>query len=436
MLKFEQTDKRVDNHLKRSDNPSRLARSKPMLGNISSANLQGFCETAKGFAALTAVALGLTACSPAAPQGVTITNDLANQPEATPLPTRQVAPRISVVADGVLALAAPPIPLTFEANAKVTAVNTRAGQTVQPGDVLGSVDETLLRDAVTDAQTNLDLVEAQIRLQGVPASKEDLASAQASLNSAYATYSTTKAGATASDVEQARMSWESAQAQYSSAQSSRDRACGEDKASASCKSQEAALGNAYESLQSAYERYQELLQPATKDKVTQAYSSVASAKARVDSLKSTLTDEQKRVAQLQFDQAKAALARAQANLKKAKLVSPCACVVQEANLVLGGVPTGTAFLLVNVKGIQFKTTNLSERDVANIAPGSAAKIRLKAFDESFVGTVSAVLAQSTGAQSGAALITVLIDIDVISGLGATDKPLLPGMTGQAEIAIQ
>ena len=389
-----------------------------------------FERIAQYFVLLMAVAMALAACSPATPQVITEVNGLPNQPEPTPLPTRQIAPRTSVVADGVLALAAPPINLTFEANAKVTTVNTRAGQTVQPGDVLGSVDDTLLRDAVTDAQISLDLVEAQIRLQGVPTSKEELASAQAALNSAYATYSTTKAGATASDVEQARMSWESAKAQYLSAQSSRDMACGEDKQGTNCKSQEASYGNSYESLQSVYEHYQELLQPGTKDKVTQAYSSVASAKARVDSLKSTVTNEQKHVAQLQYDQAKAALARAKTNLNKAKLVSPCECVVQEANLVLGGVPTSTAFLLVNVKGIQFKTTNLSERDVANIAPGSAAKIRLKAHDTGFTGKVSAVLAQSTGAQGGSALFTVLIDLDV------ADKLLLPGMTGQAEISIR
>ena len=394
---------------------------------------------ARYFVVLIVVALGLAACSPGGTQVITdgaVVNDVngvngaPNQPEPTPLPTRQVTPRTRVVADGVLTLAAPPISLAFETSAKVTAMNARAGQTVQPGDVLGSVDDTLLRDAVVDAQMNLDLVEANIRLQGAPKSKEELASAQAALNSAYASYNTTKAGATESEVEQARMSWESAKASYLSAQSSRDLACGEDKNGIGCKSQEAAYGNAYESMQGAYERYQELLQPASKDKVTQAYSSVASAKANVDALNSGSTDEQKRVAQVNYDQAKAALERAKANLSKARLTAPCMCMVQEANLVVGTLPTSTAFLLVSLKGIQFKTTNLSERDVANIVPGALATVRLRAYDVSFAGKVSAVLAQSTGAQSGAALFTVLVNLD------ATDNLLLPGMTGQAEISIQ
>jgi multidrug resistance efflux pump len=335
-----------------------------------------------------------------------------------------------VVADGVLSLASPPISLAFEANAKVTAVNTRVGQIVKLGDPLGSVDDTALRDAVTDAQMNLDMVEAQIRLQALPTSKEDLASAQAALNSAAANYNVTKAGATESDIEQARISWEQSKTQYESAITERNLACGQDPTGPNCKSQEASLGNAFHNMQTAYERYQELLKPASRDKLSQAYASVASAQARVDSLKSGSTDEQKRVAQTQYDQAKAALERAKNNLNKAKLTSPCECIVQEANLVLGSVPTSTAFLLVNVQGIQFKTTNLSERDVADIAPGSLAKIRLKAHDQPFNGKVSAVLAQSTGAQSGAALFTVLIDLD------PTDKLLLPGMTGQAEITIR
>ena len=394
----------------------------------------------KHCALLLATAVSLMACSFNSPQpapgpdGVPELNP--NFVEPTPLPTREVAPRTTVAVDGVLALAASPIALAFEASAKVISVNAKVGQTVKQGDVLGSVDDTLLQDAVVDAQMSLDLVEAQIRQQGAPTTKEELASAQAALNSAYATYSTTKAGSTASDIEQARMSWESSKAQFQVAQSQRDFDCSHGTDTQQCKAQESSLGNSYESLQSAYERYQQLLEPVAREKLTQAYTSVASAKARLDSLKSGSSDEQKQVAQTQYDQAKAALARAKANLGKAILKAPCSCIVQEANIVVGGVPTSTAFLLVNVQGIQFKTTNLSERDIANVNPGSAATIRLKAYDETFVGKVVAVLSQSTGAQSGAALFTVLINLDATTKPAIPSKQLLPGMTGQAEIAIR
>ncbi|NJM39797.1 MAG: hypothetical protein HC853_03000 [Anaerolineae bacterium] len=64
---------------------------------------------------LIALMLLLAACSPAAPQVITDPNGLPNQFEQlpTPLPTREVTPRTSVVADGVLALAGPPIGLNL-----------------------------------------------------------------------------------------------------------------------------------------------------------------------------------------------------------------------------------------------------------------------------------------------------------------------------------
>ena len=95
---------------------------------------------------------------------------------------------------------------------------------------------------------------------------------------------------------------------------------------------------------------------------------------------------------------------------------------------MGVVPTGTAFTLVDLTGIQFKTTNLVEGDVAKIKVGAPVTIRLKSYADGFSGKVSAVLSQSSGTQGSSALFTVLIQLD------PTDKQLLPGMTGQAEIA--
>ena len=56
-------------------------------------------------------------------------------------------------------------------------------------------------------------------------------------------------------------------------------------------------------------------------------------------------------------------------------------------------------------------------------------IRLKPYEEAFTGKVSAVLQQFSGTQGSAALYTALNEID------PTEKQLLPGMIGQAEIAI-
>jgi len=210
----------------------------------------------------------------------------------------------------------------------------------------------------------------------------------------------------------------------------RDLACGNGLENPFCKQQEAALGNAYESVASASDRYQELLKPVSKEKLTQAYAGVVSAQTRLQALQAPTTDEQRNLALAQYNQAKSAVARAESNLRKVRLVSPCDCVVQEVNIAKGNLPSGPAFTLVDLSGLLFKTTNLSERDVAAIKEGSAASIRLKAFEQAVTGKVSSILAQSSGSQGGAALFTVLIALD------APNPQLLPGMTGQAEIALR
>jgi multidrug resistance efflux pump len=99
------------------------------------------------------------------------------------------------------------------------------------------------------------------------------------------------------------------------------------------------------------------------------------------------------------------------------------------NVAVGMQAGSNALTLVDTSGLQFKTTNLTERDVENIKPGALVTLRLKAHTDALTGKVNTVLGQSTGAQSGTALFTVLVDLD------ATGKRLLPGMTGQAEVAI-
>jgi multidrug resistance efflux pump len=352
------------------------------------------------------------------------------QATATPLPARAVVVQKIVTVDGVLALRVPEISLGFDASGTVTQVNATLGQAVKKGDVLAMVENTELQDAVDDAQAQVDSTKASIAQQSKPATKADLAAAQAALNSAYASYNTAKTGNTAADIESARASLESARVQYLSAQTARDSACGGPGGTGvqACKTQEAAYGSAYESMIAAESRYNAVRLPASKEALTQAYNSVASAKARLEALKTGLTEAQQKINDAQLSQAEAALERAKVNLTSAQLISPCDCVVQAVNVAVGMQGGSGAFTLVNVNGLQFKTTNLTERDVANIKAGGAATIRLKAHSDVFTGKVSAVLGQSSGSQSGTALFTVLVNLD------PTDKRLLPGMTGQAEIA--
>jgi multidrug resistance efflux pump len=198
-----------------------------------------------------------------------------------------------------------------------------------------------------------------------------------------------------------------------------------------CKSGEASLGNAYEAWAAARDNYAKATDPVSQDTLTQAYASVASAKAKVDSLKAGVTEAQQKVYDEQIAQAKAKVELARSNLSKAKLYSPCDCIVNDVNVAVGVVASSQAFQFVNLSDMKFLTTNLVETNVAKVKVGAPVSIRLKAYTETLTGTVSTILSKSTGTLSnGVAVYTVLID------LPALGKTLLPGMTGQADISVQ
>ena len=361
-------------------------------------------------------------------------------PTPLPLPTRVVQARSSVVADGVLELTASAIPLSFELNSRVTGVFASAGQAVKKGEVLATIDDTPLRDAVADAKAQLALLEAQIAQGSAPARQEDIDSARAALSAAYAQYNILRKGPAPADVEQALRAWNAAVESLRSAKMSRDAACGGGIEAAGCQSSEAAHGNAYENERAAYDRYQALLQPASRNQLAQAYATVASAQARLDALYAGQSPEQLKSSMARLEQARAGVARAEKNLAKAELVSPCDCTVQDVNVSAGSTPGGPAFTLLDLSGLRFKTTNLSELDLASVEAGAPATVRLKAFDRPFTGRVDAILplpetgagavAGASAQAGGTAVFTVLIALDPAA------ETLLPGMTGQAEIAIR
>lgn len=336
----------------------------------------------------------------------------------------------SITADGVIAPASPNLSVGFAASGVVKQVNVAPGQTVKKGDMLAQIVDTAQQDAVTDAQAALDQVVANIALQNAPPSKEDVAAAQAALNAAYASYKTTKAGATQSQIDSAKANVDSAWSSYLNAQTNRDVHCGTPAGTATtdCKMQEISYGSAFESWVAARDNYMKALEPVAASSIASSYAQVQSAQARLDTLRSGVTDTQRKVSEIQLAQAQSNLARAKDNLAKAMLTSPCDCAVQTVSAVVGASAPAAAFVLVNLGGAQFKTTNLTEVDVASIKVGAAATIRLKANTDTLSGKVAAVLSNSSGTQSGTALYTVLIDLDKTNAL------LLPGMTGQANIS--
>lgn len=355
-----------------------------------------------------------------------------------PLPTRAVSQKNIISANGVLQTARAPIALSAAIDAKVATVNVEPGQPVKRGETLATLESTMLNNALEDARLQLTLTEAQIAERRVTTTQVDIDSAKAALAAAQLQYDRDRRGPTQSEIEEARMNWESARASYLAVQINRDVYCGTPglQDSDGCKQLEASFGNAYESERNAQAQYQALLEPVSNEKLQQSYASVVQAKARLDGLEQGITPEQDALFKVQLDQARAAVTRAEKNLREAIVLSPCDCVVQEVNVSVGAVPKGVALTLVDLAGLEFKTTNLTERELSNVAVGQPAQIRLRAGDKRLAGRVAAVLPQSVGQQGGAALFTIIVSIDPAGTTNAAINQTLPGMTGVVEIDTQ
>ena len=344
----------------------------------------------------------------------------------------------SVSAAGALALANPPILAGFETSGKVTAVRVIVGQSVKKGELLAELDPTDLETALRQAQDALTLKQATIAASLEPAKEADISVAKSSVASAWAAYADVADGSSAADIANALRSWNQARNSLYSGQLSRDTAChvtngatptSQMQGEPACKTAQYSVQTSEMRERSAYQAYLDIQKPASSDALSKAWSSVAQAQSSLAALVSGPTTETKKVNDLQLEQARISVARGERDLAKARLLSPCDCVVSALSLTPGANASGGISLIMPDK-LVFKATNISERDVIAVQPGQAVSLRLKAFDQAFTGKIAAVLPLSSGLQTTTALYTVLIDLD------ATPAALLPGMTGQADIRIR
>ncbi len=85
-------------------------------------------------------------------------------------------------------------------------------------------------------------------------------------------------------------------------------------------------------------------------------------------------------------------------------------------------------ILLDTTLLEFQTNNLSERDLAQISPGQAALVTLKAFPDDPIEAALLRIGWQSGAPVGDAA-----TFPVMLRLSETDLDIRPGMTGRAEI---
>ena len=130
-------------------------------------------------------------------------------------------------------------------------------------------------------------------------------------------------------------------------------------------------------------------------------------------------------------QAQAALDVATANVAQGTLVAPFDGTVASINVEPGEMVAANeaVLILADLSHLQVVTTDLSEREIANVRLGQTAMTRLKAIDQDLPGKVIAI-APLSGLKNGDTVFKVTIELD------QQPKGLLWGMTGDVNIHIK
>jgi multidrug resistance efflux pump len=336
---------------------------------------------------------------------------------------------------------------------------------VQPGDVVEKgahvavLDDSALAEVVISAELQVaqaenTLAQTQLSLENLLNWEEDemvVALAEANLSVAEASYENalTQDSAAGSSLTSARVSIDQAQRSVNDAQDAYDTAwdpardweLGDPWRKQALEYERdvttRAVQNAEEALQIAYANYNLASAGLNDNNALGAEASVASARQALSQAQTGPKEADIAAVRLQVDQAELSLELAEFSLEQATdamedavLVAPWDGTVQSVETAPGAIVGGGSpiLTLLDTGDLQFHTTNLSERDLAEIEPGQAVRITLKTYPGQEIGGIVVRIAPlASGGIGDAATFAVVIDLDPI------DLLLLPGMTGRAEI---
>jgi membrane fusion protein (multidrug efflux system) len=335
----------------------------------------------------------------------------------------------AVAVDGHLASPYPSLSLGFGGgiSGQVVTIAVKAGDVVEAGDLLATMDDGDLQRAIDDAQRTLERATAD-RDRAQKQWERDVTDAEKALADAERALSIARLGYSDTALEEARINlkwaqkseadrkWEYEQVQVQwppipvdSYRDSWHRAIDE-RALA-----EKRLADAENAHRADYLELEKL-----QADVTQAEQALDALQAGIE-----LTYERA------IEDAERELTQAQEDLAYAQLTAPSAGIVLSVNIApQATISAGTAVVtLVNTEdGLRFVTQNLSEQHIADVFPGQRAIVTLRTFPEiPLEGTVEAIVPQTEQAADTGARYTVYVQ------LAPTDLYLLPGLTGRVEI---
>jgi multidrug efflux pump subunit AcrA (membrane-fusion protein) len=380
-------------------------------------------------------------------------------PTATPRPVVEVVSGTTVLADGRLVSVSPPLPLSFTASGRVLEIQVQAGDRVSEGDLIATLDDQALREQVANAELSVtqaenSLAQAQLSLNNllawepdelaIAAAEANVVVAEANIENAQVQDASAGNSLTSAQVQlnQAERALADAQEAYNTAwDPARDWELNDpfrsDFLKAEREAAERAVQQAQEALAVARANYTLTAAGINNDSTLSAEASLIGAQQALEQARTgpkaseiTAAELQAAQAELSLQQAEMTLAQAQQALADAQLLAPWSGTVLSVDVAQGAlVGSGTPIVtLIDTDQIEFHTSNLSERDLAQIEPGQPVEITLKAYPNDPVeGVVVRISPQAGDFVGDAATFPVIIRLD------ETELDLLIGMTGRAEI---
>lgn len=350
----------------------------------------------------------------------------------------------TVVASGEVA-PAQEAELSLATSGRVWAVAVAESDTVRSGDTLVTLDAALLEADVAQAETGVTLARAQLALLkagprpgAVAAAKAQVEAAQAAWAQASAQGDQLTAGATDVQITDAQAQLATAQAAEWTARAAYDSKVKDQQVEEWVK--QAAFLQLRAATQDRVAAEARLAQTkegvAAQVRAAQAAVEIAAAQrdaaqAQFDLAQAGATAEEIAVAEVGVAEAETALDAARAALDQATLRAPTAGTVAALEINPGetALQDQAVLTLADLSHLRVQTTDLSERDVAKVAVGQPATVRVEPLGVSLAGRVVEIASQAT-AIGGDVVYAVVIELD--------EQPvgLRWGMSAEVEIAAE
>lgn len=305
--------------------------------------------------------------------------------------------------------------------------------------------------ALRSAQTNLEKLQAGPTEQEIAEAEANVRQQQAAVNSANASYNTTRDSVTAASIASAEAELVAAQIAYDNAKEANEDfafsfthealveaqtnlAIAQTKVNelragpkeGSLNSASAGISSAAANLEKARVDLENLLAGATDAEIKAAESAVAQAEANLAEVKSGATDTELIKAEAELAQARLTLADAEEALADAQVKAPFAGVVTDVLVSVGERASGEVVELVSddLKVV----LNVDEVDIGRLRTGQQATITLETWpDRELPGAVTTIAPSAATGGDGIVSYAVTISFD------PQDLPVLVGMTADARL---